>query len=103
MLHSVFAAALCKAAIARAANVDVAEIEKFFKKDEHALALPDNTTKSEIASSIRDAQAKEIFTKGNSLKRNFQITRDDVAAVLMPKEIAEDLHTFFKAIEDLGK
>ncbi|MBP5103814.1 ATP-dependent nuclease [Pseudomonas protegens] len=94
---------LCKAAIARAANVDVAEIEKFFKKDEHALALPDNTTKSEIASSIRDAQAKEIFTKGDSLKRNFQITRDDVAAVLMPKEIAEDLHTFFKAVEDLGK
>ncbi|WDH37589.1 ATP-dependent nuclease [Pseudomonas chlororaphis] len=94
---------LCKAAIARAANVDVAKIEDFFKKDEHALALPDNATKSEIASSIRDAQAKEIFTKGDSLKRNFQITRDDVAAVLMPKEIAEDLKTFFKAVETLSK
>ncbi|WP_300239748.1 AAA family ATPase [Pseudomonas sp.] len=94
---------LCKAAIARAASVDIAKIEEFFEKDEHALALPDNTTRSEIAPSIRDAQAKEIFTKGDSLKRNFKITRDDVAAVLMPKEIAEDLHTFFKAVEDLSK
>ncbi|MBV7570237.1 ATP-dependent endonuclease [Pseudomonas sp. PDM27] len=94
---------LCKAAIARAAEVDVAEVEAFFKKDGHALALPDDTTKSDVAPSIRDAHAKEMFTQGDSLKKHFKISRDDVAAVLTSKEIAEDLKTFFKAVEALSK
>ncbi len=94
---------LCKAAIARAAGVEVARVEEFFQLDGHALALPDDTTKSEVAPSVRDAHAKEIFTEGESLKKHFKITRDDVAVVLAPNEIAEDLRTFFAAVEALSK
>lgn len=94
---------LCKGAIARAAGVDVADVDEFFGRPAHALAIPDDTTKTDVALSIRDAHAKEMMTEGDSIKKNFNITRDDIAAVLNFDEIAEDLKTFFQAVEKLSK
>lgn len=94
---------LCKGAIARAAKKDVADVEAFFAKPEHALAIPDDTTPSDVALSIRDAHGKELMTVGDSIKSNFGITRDDVAEELSPNEIAVDLKTFFSAVDLLSK
>jgi hypothetical protein len=94
---------LCKSAIARAAGKPIQEIEEFFAKEEHALAIPDDTTKSNVSKAIRDAHAKELMTTGDSISKNFNIQREDIARALQPDEIAEDLRTFFKAIEALAK
>ena len=91
---------LCKAAIARASGKELADIEGFFAK--HALALPDNTTASEVAPAIRDARGKELMTEGDSIKSNFNVTRDQVAEALNPDEIADDLKTFFAAVLKLA-
>lgn len=94
---------LCKTAIARAAGKSVEEVEAFFAKEEHSLVIPNDTTKSNVAQSIRDAHAKEIMTTGDSIEVNFKVKREDIAQALQPEEIAEDLRTFFKAIDALSK
>lgn len=92
---------LCKAAIARASGKELADVEGFFAK--HALVLPDNTTASEVAPAIRDARGKELMTEGDSIKSNFNVTRDQVAEALNPDEIADDLKTFFAAVLKLAE
>jgi len=68
----------------------------------HGLALPPDTTPTDVLITVRDAHGKEIFTKGDSIKDTFSVSREDVAKSLNEDEIAEDLKTFFKAIEDLS-
>ncbi|WP_035225463.1 ATP-dependent nuclease [Paracidovorax oryzae] len=94
---------LSKEAIARAADVDVQQVNDYFAQ-KHSLLLPDDPTPSDVVAAVQDAHAKEIFTKGDtSLKRFFSITRDDVAAKLEKAEVAEDMLTLFKEIEALMK
>jgi AAA15 family ATPase/GTPase len=88
-------------AIARAANVPLLEVVDYFA-DIHALALPKDTGATSISLAVRDARGKEIFTSENSIKSTFHISREDVAKVLTTSEIAEDLTTFFKALEALS-
>lgn len=94
---------LCKAAIARAAKVEVEKVEEFFMLPEYAIALPDDTRSSDVALSIREAHAKEMMTEGNSIRKNFRVTRDKIASALTADEIADDLNTFFAAIGELSK
>lgn len=94
---------LCKAAIARAAGRNIAKVEEFFAMPEHALALPEDTTASDVALSIREAHGKEIMISGNSIKSYFNISRDDIADNLEPDEIAADITTFFTEIKKLGE
>lgn len=92
---------LSSSAIARAAGVPKELVDTFFA--EHALALPDDTTASDIALAIRDARGKEIMTKGTSIKAVFGLTRDDIAESLTENEVAEDFKTFFAAIDLMCK
>jgi predicted ATPase len=88
-------------AIARASNRAIADVEAFFK--EHALALPDDTTPSDIVLAIRDAHGKELMINGKSIESTFKVTRDQVADTLLPGEVAEDFKTFFTLLEELSK
>ncbi|CAB3924573.1 AAA family ATPase [Achromobacter ruhlandii] len=92
---------LCTAAIARAAGKPQDEVQAFFS-NQHALAIPDDTTASEVAMPIRDARGKELMTEGDSsVRRSLGVTREQVAKALTADEIAADIRTFFKIIEDL--
>ncbi|WYX08883.1 hypothetical protein WJ973_18965 [Achromobacter xylosoxidans] len=51
---------------------------------------------------IRDARGKELMTEGDSsVRRSLGVTREQVAKALTADEIAADIRTFFKIIEDL--
>lgn len=92
---------LCTAAIARAAGKPQDEVQAFFAA-QHALAIPDDTTASEVAMPIRDARGKELMTDGNSsVRRILGVKREQIAMALTADEIAADIRTFFKIIEDL--
>lgn len=92
---------LCTAAIARAAGKPQDEVQAFFA-NQHALAIPDDTTASEVVMPIRDARGKELMTEGDSsVRRSLGVTREEVARALTADEIAADIRTFFKIIEDL--
>jgi predicted ATPase len=93
---------LCVGTIARCANVDSSIVlEKFAA---HALAIPADITASDVPIAIRDARGKEILNEGiNSLRETLGVSRDDIAAQLLPDEIAMDIFTFFNAICDLCK
>ncbi|MDR8402324.1 AAA family ATPase [Paraburkholderia sp. USG1] len=92
---------LCTAAIARAAGKSKDEVQSFFAT-QHALAIPDDTTASEIVMPIRDARGKELMTEGNnSVRRSLGVKREEVAKALSADEIAADIRTFFNAIADL--
>lgn len=92
---------LCTAAIARAAGKPQDEVQSFFA-NQHALAIPDDTTSSEVVMPIRDARGKELMTEGDSsVRRSLGVTREEVAKALTADEIAADIRTFFKIIENL--
>lgn len=92
---------LCTAAIARAAGKPQDEVQAFFA-NQHALAIPDDTTSSEVVMPIRDARGKELMTEGDSsVRRSLGVTREEVAKALTADEIAADIRTFFKIIENL--
>lgn len=44
-----------------------------------------------------------MMTEGNSIRKNFRVTRDKIASALTADEIADDLNTFFAAIGELSK
>lgn len=90
---------ISSSAISRAAGVPKEVIGSFFAG--HALAIPEDTTPSDIAFAIRDAHGKELMIKGNSIKSIFGINRDQIADVLLETEVAEDFKTFFKEISKL--
>jgi energy-coupling factor transporter ATP-binding protein EcfA2 len=92
---------LSSAAIARSADKDEADVQTFFQ-DTFGLALPKDNTPSDILQAIKDAHGKEIFTKGASLKSEYSISRDDVAASLTKHEVPEDMKMFFDALFDLA-
>lgn len=92
---------LCTAAIARAAGRPQDEVRAFFA-NQHALAIPNDTTSSEVVMPIRDARGKELMTEGDSsVRRSLGVTREEIAKALTADEIAADIRTFFRIIEDL--
>lgn len=93
---------LCKTAIARIANTDIGAVETFFQS-KHALALPDDTTPSDVIPAIRDARGKEIMTRGDSIQSTFKVTRDDIAKNLHSDEIADDIRVFFDKLNNLSE
>lgn len=92
---------LCKSAIARAANKNIEDISKFFEQ-KHGLSIPDDTTLSEIVMPIRDARGKEIFTEGESLKKHFSISRDDVVKGMLEAEVPIDIRKMVSEIMKLS-
>lgn len=92
---------LCVGAIARAADCPEADVEAFFAK--HALVMPADPTPTDVAQAIRDAHGKELFISGDSVAKNFNVTRDDVARNLAQNEVPADMHTFFAALTELAK
>lgn len=84
-------------AIERAAGKPIAEVREYMAAT-HALALPDDTTGSDIFAAVRDARGKEIFTVEGGVCEHFGISRDDVAEALAPDEVAQDIKTFLTAI-----
>lgn len=92
---------LCVGAIARAAGCPENDVETFFAK--HALVVPKDPTPTDVALAIRDAHGKEIFISGDSIAKNFNVTRDDVAKKLAHNEVPEDMKTFFAALTTHAK
>ena len=92
---------LCVGAIARAAGHPDEDVVAFFAK--HALVVPADPTPTDVALAIRDAHGKEVFISGDSVARNFKVTRDDVARNLALSEIPADMHTFFAALTKLAQ
>jgi predicted ATPase len=92
---------LCVGAIARAAGCPKEDVVAFFAK--HALVVPEDPTATDVALAIRDAHGKEIFISGDSVAKNFNVTRYDVAKSLVQNEIPADMQTFFAALADLAK
>ncbi|MDW3689149.1 AAA family ATPase [Cupriavidus sp. CV2] len=92
---------LCTSAIAKSAGKSQQEVKDFFA-DEHGLAIPDDATATDVIMAIRDARGKELMTEGEkSIRLHFGAKREDVANALVADEIADDIRTFFKAIESL--
>lgn len=84
----------CTEAIARCTGKEQNDITSFFI--EHALAVPSDTTASDVPIAIRDARGKQIFNEGvKSIRSTFHVTRDDIAKELRLSEISEDIFTFF--------
>ena len=73
----------------------------FFAK--HALVVPADPTPTDVALAIRDAHGKEIFISGDSVAKNFNVTRDDVAKNLAQNEVPVDMQTFFAALTALAQ
>ena len=94
---------LNRSAIARAAGKTEQEVDEFFHLEGIGLHLPNDTTPTDVAATVRDAYAKEIFTSGVSLGSEMNITRDDVASVLLENEVPEDLKKFFEHIQELSR
>ncbi|KGH27921.1 AAA family ATPase [Comamonas testosteroni] len=92
---------LCVAAIARAAGCPEVDVVAFFAK--HALVVPADPTPSDVAPAIRDAHGKEIFISGDSVLKNFSVTREDVAKNLAQNEVPVDIQTFFSALTVLAQ
>lgn len=81
-------------AIMVSAGKNADEVRSFFA-DNHAIALPEDITSSDVVMAIRDARGKEIMTKGvTSLKSAFGITRDDVLKNITKDNMCDDLKTF---------
>ncbi|CAN0621522.1 AAA ATPase-like protein [Burkholderia multivorans] len=93
---------LCESAIARAADKPVDDVRAFFG-EKHGLALPADTSATDVLIAVRDAHGKEIFTKGDCIKSTYNLAREDVAKNLEKNEIAHDLVTFFTALTELAK
>jgi energy-coupling factor transporter ATP-binding protein EcfA2 len=82
------------AAIARAAAITEMEVRTFFA-DNHGLAIPANTTATDVVASIRDARGKEILSQGAlSLETLLGASRYDIARQMAQSELAEDVKTF---------
>lgn len=92
---------LCVGAIARAASCPEADVEAFFAKQ--ALVVPADPTPTDVALAIRDAHGKELFISGDSVAKNFNATRDDVAKNLAQNEVPADMHTFFAVLAELAQ
>lgn len=92
---------LCVGAIARAASCPEADVEAFFAKQ--ALVVPADPTPTDVALAIRDAHGKELFISGDSVAKNFNVTRDDVAKNLAQNEVPADMHTFFAVLAELAQ
>jgi energy-coupling factor transporter ATP-binding protein EcfA2 len=91
---------LCTGAISRAANCSEQDVVNFFAK--HALVIPQDPTPTDVAPAIRDAHGKELFISGDSVRKNFGVTRDDVARNLAQNEVPVDMHTFFAVLTNLA-
>ena len=81
---------LLPAAIARASGREVAAIEATMAA--HALVVPANFPARDVALAMLDARGKEIARKGpQSLKQMFGVSPEEIAAVMQPEEIPEDI------------
>lgn len=90
-------------AIMAAANISAAEVTEFFAVN-HGIALPADTTPTDIIMTIRDARGKEIMTAGRtSLKRKFGITRDDILKNISKDDICQDLKTFADTLVEFSR
>lgn len=92
---------LCVGAISRAAGCTEEEVVAFFAQQ--ALVVPADPTPTDVALPIRDAHGKEIFISGDSVAKNFNVTRDDVANSLAKNEVPADMYTFFEALTTLAQ
>lgn len=89
---------LCTSAIARAANIEKDDVT-FFLREMHGLALPEDTTPSDVLMAIRDARGKQIMIQGaTSFQEVYGISRDDVAHAMTLEEIPQDITTFLNAL-----
>lgn len=85
-------------AISRASNQEIDLINNYLALI-HGLALPEDTTPSDVIMSIRDARGKEIMTQGEaSFSAQFNITRDQIAHSLKKEEIPADIITFLSTL-----
>lgn len=91
---------LSKAAIARAAGVDIDLVSRFFN-EKHGLNIPDDPTPTDIFMPIRDARGKEIFTEGESIKQEFSISRDQVIEAMTEPDVPYDIKTLIAEICNL--
>lgn len=92
---------LAIAPIARSAKVSDENVKNFFQ-EEHGLALPNNTTPSDVVIALRDARGKEIMIEGlASVRAKFKVTREDIASQMTPNEVPDDIKTFLRYIEQL--
>lgn len=91
---------LCQAAIVRASGKTEQEVVDYFTGQ--ALVLPADCSVSEVAMPIRDAHAKELMLQGtDGLCARFKVTRENIAEVMTPAEVPEDIKTFLNEIRQI--
>lgn len=85
-------------AIARSSGRSEQAVKDLFA--EHAIAIPDDATASDVAMGIRDAHGKEIMMEAaNSVEKQFHCSRDEVAKQMEKNEIPEDIKSFFRKLK----
>ncbi|NVM78870.1 energy-coupling factor transporter ATP-binding protein EcfA2 [Duganella sp. SG902] len=85
-------------AIARSSGKSEQAVKDLFA--EHAIAIPDDATASDVAMGIRDAHGKEIMMEAaNSVEKQFHCSRDEVAKQMEKNEIPEDIKSFFRKLK----
>lgn len=81
-------------AIARAASITEAEALQFFAEN-HGLAIPTNSTATDVFFAVRDARGKELMSQGTlSVESLLDVNRYDVAKQMKKEELAIDVKTF---------
>ncbi len=88
---------LCQPAIIRASGKTEQEVVSYFTAQ--ALAVPVDSSGSDVAMPIRDAHAKELMLQGTgSLYAHLRVEREDIAKAMSADEVPADIKTFLNAI-----
>lgn len=89
---------LCPAAIARAAGVDVVEVEQFLAQD-HAIIMPANFIEQSVHQVIKDVRGKELIEVGtNSIEKRFSVSKFDICDHLTADEVCQDVRVIVNDI-----
>lgn len=89
-------------AIARAADVEVHEVEEFLA-EKHALVVGDDFKSSDdVPDALAQVDGKQLMSEGgDSVEGRFGCSRDDVAAAMTADDLPEDVATAVRLIQEL--
>lgn len=89
---------LCPDAIARAAGKTIQDVADFFAQ-KHGIIIPVNFTEKNVVQALKDAHGKVLMETGqHSVKKHFGVSKFDVAGVLLPGEVCDDVRAIIDDI-----
>lgn len=90
----------CPSAIARASGRTIDEVNDILAQ--HALAIPQDFTKHNPASTLLDCDGKKIIKEEpNSITKKLNCTRDDIATAMTKAEICDDVKLLIGKIQQM--